>query len=145
MSPRRTVARFAAVGIVNTLLDTTLFLLLHQRLGVVGANLVSTSAGMAFSLLANGVFTFGAGRPTPRHALLFLATTGSTMWLVQPLVISALLGPLGALTAKLLAIGVSVVLNFAAYRWVVWPAPAGVPAGVPADLPADLSSGSGQR
>jgi putative flippase GtrA len=121
VSARRTLGRFAAVGVVNTLLDTSLFLLLHPRLGVVGANFVSTSAGMAFSFLANGVFTFGAGRPTPRQALTFLATTGTTMWLVQPVVIGGLLDVLGPLTAKLMAIGVGVVLNFAAYRWVVWP------------------------
>lgn len=121
MSARRTVGRFAAVGVVNTLLDTSLFLLLHPRLGVVGANFVSTSAGMAFSFLANGVFTFASGRPTLRRATLFLVTTGTTMWLVQPVVIGGLLDVLGPLTAKLVAIGVGVVLNFAAYRWVVWP------------------------
>ncbi|MCW2797500.1 GtrA family protein [Nocardioides sp.] len=130
MTRHRTARRFAAVGVVNTLLDTGLFMLLHGRLGVVGANFVSTSAGMAFSFVANGVFTFGAGRLTLRHAALFVATTGVTMWLVQPLVIRGLLGLLApvagggeavVLLAKLLAIGVSVVLNFAAYRWVVWP------------------------
>jgi putative flippase GtrA len=122
VSTRRTVGRFAAVGVVNTLLDTSLFLLLHPRLGVVGANFVSTIAGMLFSFLANGAFTFAAGRPTLRRTALFLVTTGTTMWLVQPVVIGGLLEALGPLTAKLVAIGVGVVLNFAAYRWVVWPA-----------------------
>jgi putative flippase GtrA len=131
VSPRGTASRFAVVGAVNTLLDMSLFMLLHARLGVVGANLVSTSTGMAFSFVANGVFTFGAGRLTLRQGLRFLATTGLTMWLVQPLLIDGLLGMLGPLAAKLLAIGVSVVLNFAAYRWLVWPVrePADFPAG----------------
>ena len=121
---RGTALRFAAVGVVNTGIDTALFLLLHARLGVVAANLVSTSAGMAFSFLANGAFTFAAGRPTWRRALLFLVTTGSTLWLLQPVLITVLLADdLPALAAKLLAIGACVTVNFAAYRWVVWPEP----------------------
>lgn len=125
-----TGARFAAVGVVNTLIDLGLFMLLHDRLGIVGANLASSSAGMTFSFLANGRFTFGAERLTLRHATLFLATTGTTMWVVQPLAITALLRAADAvgtypgapvvLIAKLLALGVSVGLNFLAYRYVVW-------------------------
>ena len=122
MTDRRTVARFAAVGVVNTAIDSGLFLLLHARLGVVAANLVSTSAGMAFSFVANGAFTFGSGRPTLRGAALFLVTTCATMWLLQPLLIAGLLGrDVPVLVAKLLAIGGCVAVNFAAYRWVVWP------------------------
>ncbi|MCW2793352.1 MAG: GtrA family protein [Nocardioides sp.] len=126
----RTGARFAAVGVINTLLDVGLFLLLDDRLGIVAANAVSTSAGMAFSFVANGRFTFGAERLTVRHAAQFLATTGTTMWLVQPLAITGLLRAAGAvgtdpsapvvLIAKLLAVGVSVTMNFLAYRHAVW-------------------------
>jgi putative flippase GtrA len=122
VTDRRTVTRFAAVGAVNTVIDSALFVLLHARLGVVAANLVSTSAGMAFSFLANGAFTFASGRPTLRRAALFLVTTGATMWLLQPLLITGLLGrDMPVVAAKLLAIGACVVVNFAAYRWVVWP------------------------
>ncbi|MCW2844107.1 MAG: GtrA family protein [Nocardioides sp.] len=126
----RTAGRFAVVGVVNTLLDLGLFMLLHDRLGIVGANLVSTSAGMTFSFVANGRFTFGAERLTLRHGALFLATTGMTMWVVQPLAITGLLAAAGTvgtypgtpvvLIAKLLAVGVSVALNFLGYRYVVW-------------------------
>jgi putative flippase GtrA len=126
------LGRFAAVGVANTLIDVGLFMLLHDRIGILGANFVSTSAGMTFSFVVNGLFTFRAGRLTLRHAVLFLATTGLTMWLMQPLVIHGLLslldglgwlggGDLLVLVVKVLAIGVSFVLNFAAYRWVVWP------------------------
>jgi putative flippase GtrA len=126
------LGRFAAVGVANTLIDIALFMLLHDRVGILGANFISTSAGMTFSFVVNGLFTFRAGRLTLRHAVLFLATTGVTMWLVQPLVIHVLLsvldglnwlagGDLLVLAVKVLAIGVSFVLNFAAYRWVVWP------------------------
>lgn len=128
------VGRFAVVGVANTVIDIVLFMLLHDRIGILGANFLSTSAGMTFSFVVNGLFTFRAQRLTLRHAVLFLATTGMTMWLVQPLVIHGLLavldgldgadvdGDLVVLAVKVLAIGVSFVLNFAAYRWVVWPA-----------------------
>lgn len=116
---------------VNTLIDLVLFMLLHDRIGIVAANFVSTSAGMMFSFVVNGLFTFDAGRLTVRHAMLFVATTGVTLWLVQPLVIHGLLaladvwfeatGDAVVLLVKVLAVGVSFVLNYAAYRWVVWP------------------------
>jgi putative flippase GtrA len=120
------------VGVVNTLLDLGLFLLLHGHLGIIAANFVSTSAGMTFSFVVNGLFTFKAGRLTLRHAALFLATTGAVMWLLQPLVIHLLLAAgdgadldpdstLVLLGVKVVSIGVSFVANFAAYRYVVWP------------------------
>lgn len=115
--------RFAGVGVLNTLIDTLLFLWLHDRIGIVAANFASTSAGMTFSFVVNGLVTFRAGRLTLRDGLLFLATTGATMWLIQPVVIYALLGlGLGVLLAKLLAIGACLGVNFVAYRFVVWPA-----------------------
>jgi len=115
--------RFAAVGVVNTVLDVVLFLLLDDLWGVVLANLVSTSAGMTFSFVVNGLVTFEAGRLTLGHAVRFLATTGATMWVLSPLVIHAGLA-LGAtaLVAKLAAVGLSFVVNFLAYRYLVWPA-----------------------
>jgi putative flippase GtrA len=131
----RTTARFAAVGVVNTTLDLTLFLLLHHPVGVVAANLLSTSAGMAFSFVANGRFTF-AGRLTARSAALFLAATGITVWAVQPVVIeSLLLVQDSAALAKLAAIAVSVTANYAAYRRVVWPTSDPRPSG-PAAVPS---------
>ncbi|UMG93854.1 GtrA family protein [Nocardioides sp. TF02-7] len=125
--------RFAGVGLCNTAIDWALFLALHDRLGITLANLCSSSAGMAFSFVVNGLFTFRAGRLTLRQAGLFVLTTGAVMWVAQPLLIHGWLwlldglGPavasddwrLGA--AKLAAIACSLVLNFAAYRYVVWP------------------------
>lgn len=116
------MVRFAAVGVVNTALDMVLFLLLHGWLGIVAANFLSTSAGMVFSFLVNGRFTFRTERPTLRAALLFVSTTGATMWVLQPVVIHLLdevVEPMALV--KLLAIGVSFVANFLAYRFVVWP------------------------
>jgi putative flippase GtrA len=119
----RTVLRFAGVGFVNTVIDVALFWVLQAPLGILAANFASTSAGMAFSFLANGRHTFGASRVTGRQAGLFLATNALTMWLLQPLLIRAAYDVVSVplLAAKILALGGSVVANFLLYRYVVWP------------------------
>ncbi len=137
MSHRGTALRFAAVGVCNTAIDAVLFVLLHDHLGITVANLVSSSAGMVFSFVVNGLFTFGSERLTLRHALLFVATTGLVMWVAQPLLIhgwlwllergpDVALGPMAAgdvriAAAKLASIACCLVINFLAYRYVVWP------------------------
>jgi putative flippase GtrA len=121
------------VGVINTGIDTGLFMLLHDRLGILLANLVSTSAGMAFSFVVNGLFTFKAEKLTVRHAVTFLATTGVTMWVVQPIAIHLLLPVVHhLLVAKLGSIAICFVLNFAAYRRGGWPAGSS-PVGEPVD------------
>jgi putative flippase GtrA len=103
-----TAVRFAAVGVCNTAIDWALFLLLHDRFGITLANFVSSSAGMVFS---------------------FVATTGTVMWVAQPLLIHGWVwvlehvlddADLRLAAAKLASIACSLVLNFSAYRWVVW-------------------------
>jgi putative flippase GtrA len=124
-----TAVRFAAVGVCNTAIDWALFLLLHDRFGITLANFVSSSAGMVFSFVVNGLFTFRAERLTLRQALLFVATTGTVMWVAQPLLIHGWVwvlehvlddADLRLAAAKLASIACSLVLNFSAYRWVVW-------------------------
>lgn len=113
-------------------------MLLHGALGISVANLVSSSAGMGFSFVVNGLFTFRARRLTLRHAVLFLGTTGVVMWVAQPLLIhgwlwvlrrlpdvaalGADLGDARIWAAKLASIACCLMLNFLAYRFVVWPA-----------------------
>jgi putative flippase GtrA len=129
----RTFRRFLAVGVVNTAIDVTLFAVLHAPLGIVAANFCSTSAGMVFSFLVNGRFTFGARRPTLSRAGLFLVTTGSTMWILQPTLIDighSVFG-LPVMLAKVGSLGASVVVNFLLYRYVVWPLDAVSPAPLP--------------
>ncbi|HEY2877776.1 GtrA family protein [Nocardioides sp.] len=126
-----TVVRFAAVGVVNTAIDVGLFWVLNAPLGILVANFVSTSAGMAFSFVVNGRHTFGADRVTWRQAGLFLATNGFTMWLLQPLLIHAAydVAATPLMVAKVVALGGSVVANFLLYRYVVWGDRAAAPAG----------------
>ena len=119
----RTVVRFLAVGVCNTLIDLALFWVLNAPLGIVLANFVSTSAGMVFSFLVNGRHTFGAARVTLRQAVLFVASNGATMWVLQPLLIHAAhdVAAVPLMAAKVVALGGSVVANFLLYRYVVWP------------------------
>jgi putative flippase GtrA len=118
----RTVLRFLAVGLCNTAIDLVLFWALHAPLGILLANFLSTSAGMAFSFLVNGRHTFGAERRTLRQAVLFVASNGVTMWLLQPLLIHASydVAAVPLMAAKVVALGGSVVANFLLYRYVVW-------------------------
>ena len=118
----RTFARFLAVGVCNTLIDLALFWALNAPLGIVLANVVSTSAGMLFSFLVNGRHTFGASRVTLRQSVLFVASNAATMWVLQPLLIHAVHDVVAVplMAAKVVALGGSVVANFLLYRYVVW-------------------------
>jgi putative flippase GtrA len=119
----RTVVRFLTVGVCNTAIDLVLFWMLNAPLGIVLANFVSTSAGMTFSFLVNGRHTFGAARVTLRQAVLFVASNGATMWVLQPLLIHAVhdVATVPLMAAKVVALGGSVVANYLLYRYVVWP------------------------
>lgn len=113
---------------INTAIDFGLFALLHRQLGIVLANLVSTAAGMTFSFVVNGLFTFKAKRLTVRHGLRFVASTGTVLLVIQPIAISLIADvlPTGlpvdrVLAAKACSIGLVLVLNFLSYRFLVWP------------------------
>ncbi len=128
----REVVRFGLVGVVNTGIDLGIFFVL--QLGgtpVILANLISTSAGLAFSFLANRVFTFSrrTSARAGRQLLLFVLCTGVGLWVVQPLVIlgvDRLLLPYAALGAwlilisKCIAIGFGLVWNWTLYNKVVF-------------------------
>lgn len=110
------------VGLANTAIDLGLFALLNAPLGITGANLVSSSAGMTCSFVANGRYTFGERRSSLRQAAIFLATTGTVLWVVQPLLIHLVLGAVGSvLVAKAAAVVASVAINFLACKHFVWP------------------------
>lgn len=80
--------RFALVGVVNTLIDFGLFAVLTAAgVGVLPANTVSTSAGMAFSFFVNRAWSFRSERPARETVVPFLAVTLFGLWVLHPLVI----------------------------------------------------------
>ncbi|SDC07054.1 Putative flippase GtrA (transmembrane translocase of bactoprenol-linked glucose) [Geodermatophilus telluris] len=137
MTPRARLLRFGLVGLVNTGIDLGLYVGLRSvGVGLLGANAVSTTAGLLFSFAANGSFTFGdrAGGSRLRTAALFLLTTGVGLWVLQPLVIAGVghllrtwgagdwwpAVPVLALAPKLAGIAVGVVWNYLAYDRLVF-------------------------
>jgi putative flippase GtrA len=125
------LARFASVGVANTLVDFGLFLLLIAAgMSAVPANAVSTAAGMAVSFLGNRRFVFGATDNKFREMVLFLVVCGTGIWLIQPLVIVGLTTALAGSTslpevvvaamAKTGGILIAAVWNFALYSRLVF-------------------------
>lgn len=138
--PSNSFIRFCVVGIINTLIDVPLFVALHSAgLSVLAANIISTSLALLASLLLNYKFTFKSQRLSAASIGIYFAVTLCGIWVLQPLVISALLGlnerlnvlaPLIAITghatqvssllAKLASLGVSLVWNYLWYSRVVF-------------------------
>ncbi len=131
----RQFLRFASWGVVNTLVDFLLYLVLVVAgLPVVAANFVSTSAGMCVSFYGNRRFVFGASGRTTRALVLFLVVAGTGVWLIQPAVILATASwlPLGDVRIpgvetwlpKAAAIAMAMVWNFLLYKHLVFRRPA---------------------
>jgi putative flippase GtrA len=143
------IGRFASVGVINTIIDVSLFNLLagrHFGWGKIRANLVSTTCAMTFSFIANRQFVFNSGHGNPLlQAAWFLGVTAFGLYGLQNLVIyiltevwtapvnlavrlTKLLGLSGLLkkdlvirnSAKAAAIATSLVWNFVMYKRVVF-------------------------
>lgn len=127
---RSTASRFALVGVANTAIDVVLFTLLTAAgAGVVVANMASTSAGMAFSFVANRAFSFRSTSSVRSTLVPFLTVTLVCVWVIHPLVILAVSHVLhgagvadtpAALGGKVVAIAVGLVWNYTWYRRVVF-------------------------
>lgn len=79
--------RFGTVGVINTLIDFSLYSVLTYVAGLplILANLVSTSAGFMASFFLNRRFTFDSHNERKLHEFIrFLATTLVGLWLLQP-------------------------------------------------------------
>jgi putative flippase GtrA len=126
----RRVSRFGVIGVINTALDFGLFALLAPRLGIIPATIVSTGAAMVFSYIANAFFVFGATALTWKSAAEFFGFNALNLWVLQAGVIQGLdyvLRPVvdggypRALLAKLVSIGLSMILNYLVYDRFIWP------------------------
>lgn len=127
------LARFGAIGILNTAVDFGLFAFLTSIVHVhfVVANILSTGVALCISFFLNGKLTFNA-KLNGKNALLFIATTLVGLWVLQPIVIavaaplidSSLIGTqfhhLGLIIAKLAATGFSLTWNYFLYKHVVF-------------------------
>lgn len=126
--------RFGLVGIVNTIIDFTVFgALTSLGVNVIFANYVSTSSALIFSYITNKRYTFRrSGENIKRESVLFLLFTLIGLWVIQPLSIAAIVELSHQATntdpstsifwgAKILAVGVTLVWNYATYNKYVFP------------------------
>src|SRR3990172_7362310 len=83
------IIRFAIVGVINTLVDVSLFLFLrHLEFSVVLANICSTSAGLVVSFLLNRSYVFAArSEKYHRQFFKFIGLTLIGLWVIQPVII----------------------------------------------------------
>lgn len=128
------LARFSTVGVLNTVVDFVLFAVLTNVLGLhyIFANTISTGAALSLSFFLNGKVTFRS-KLNGKSALLFLATTLTGLWLLQPIIITlsepllrpvlvtVSLGDASVLAAKVIATLFSLTWNYVLYRYVVFP------------------------
>lgn len=105
--------KYGAVGVVNTLLTFTSFLLLRRAgAGLDAANFVSFALGMLCSFLLNKLWTFRAGRHHIfREAALFFAGA-ALCWCVQWLFFRGALRLTSEPVAQVVGMAVYTVLGF---------------------------------
>ena len=106
---------FAGVGVLNTLIDVTLFtLLVAHAVHPVLANTVSYSSGIVTSFTLNGRLTFGLRwreLASLRRFAAFCATAMVSL-AASNLVVALLAGPIGPVPAKLVSLIASFGLNY---------------------------------
>ncbi|MBI4101105.1 GtrA family protein [Candidatus Microgenomates bacterium] len=90
LSETKRVGKFGLVGVINTLIDFSVYNLMFAVVGlpVIPSNLISTSVAMSFSFVANKTFVFGRrGGHILRQALLFIIITAFGLYVLQNSVI----------------------------------------------------------
>jgi putative flippase GtrA len=84
--------KFSMVGVVNTLVDVTIFTALHTAgLSLLPSNIISTSVALTLSFILNRRFTFPSGRVSPKRIAVYIAVTLGGLWVLAPLTIKALM------------------------------------------------------
>jgi putative flippase GtrA len=119
-------ARFAVIGVLNTAIDFGVFLLALAFLtsSLVGANVLAWTVAVTGSYVMNSFITFAAesGRRLRLRAYAGFIGSGLAGLIANTatLLIAAKLLLLPVVLAKLLAIGVSFLVNFSLARFVVF-------------------------
>jgi putative flippase GtrA len=115
--------RFAAVGVVNTAVDATLFALLTSAaLGVApaAANVASYGSGMLVGFALNRNWTFAAGgEPRAAQFLRYLAVNLSAL-LLSTLLVAGLAQAMPPLAAKLMSLPATFAWGFLLNRRFVF-------------------------
>lgn len=117
--------KFALVGVVNTILDSVIFLLLVYMFDFnpVVSNSISYSCGIVNSFFLHQRWTFRS-QPRPSgmvHRQFFLFTVLNLMGLgIATIIVWGLAEPLGPVAAKAIAIGGTFVWNYGTSRRFVF-------------------------
>jgi len=101
MSDIKRIAKFGAVGVINTLLDFVVLDVLHLKvgMGLIAANLISTTVAMLFSFFANRTFVFKHhSERVWRQMVVFWVVTAFGLYVLQSGVIWAFDHPLLGIT-----------------------------------------------
>lgn len=127
----RSLDRYVLVGLFNSALDVALFSLLTLAVGLlpVVSNVISTVVVMTVSFFINRWWVFRSSAKGLDAFVRFAAVTLLTGWVVQSAVIVAFLAAADWLVpalaaelvtpaAKVVAMGVGMVVNFLGYRWL---------------------------
>jgi putative flippase GtrA len=120
---------FASIGVVNTLIDLGLFLLALKYLtgSLVVANVLAWTVAVSGSYVMNSFITFAAesGRQlsVKAYAAFVASQVLGLITATTTLVLCAMVMPV--LYAKLMAIGVSFLVNFSISHFVVFRKPRG--------------------
>jgi putative flippase GtrA len=140
----RKAISFGLIGVVNTAVDFGVFMFGVNVLGlpIVPANVLSWLIAISGSYVMNSYFTFAAEsgrRLTPRDYATFVASgvvgliANTTTVVVAASLLESIIPDANVPVAKLLAIGVSFVVNFSMSHFVVF-RPRRQPAGEPFEV-----------
>jgi putative flippase GtrA len=123
--------RFAIVGAANTALDfALLFLFVGLGIDKIPANYLSTGISFIFSFFVNKSFTFkNKSGNAKKQFVLFIIITIIGLWVIQPLIITAVAAMLASTSwasalilfvAKIIATLASLVWNYILYSKIVF-------------------------
>lgn len=114
VSEVKRIGKFGVVGIINTLIDFTIYNLLSSKttLTLIQSNLISTSVAMIFSFWANRSLVFESRKGNPvKEAIIFFVVTAFGLYVLQNGIIHILTvdwtGPVHLATRIVHSIGLS--------------------------------------
>jgi putative flippase GtrA len=115
---------FAGVGVVNSAIDYGIFMLAYQQLGwrIIPANALAWLVAVSGSYVMNSYITFAkeSGRVLRWRDYLTFAASGIAGMVANTAVVLVLSYVMPVWIAKLIAIGVSFVVNFSLSHFVVF-------------------------